>query len=189
MTYLNYVQSLIKTAVDSIVALLPSSTMSAATDVSTSESNIRGVDSDTLKTLSDQIDLITSPVARKTVTFSNSTGTVNVFTVTGFVKIKLHVRCKTDCVSAGGCNASLGITGSTAEFIANTDITTLDAGEIWNDTTSDTKVERYYDAVFEYDLADGQDIIITLSAQTDSGVLEFAVEYLALSSDGAVVAA
>jgi hypothetical protein len=190
MNYLNYVQSLIKTGIDAIVALLPASTMAAATDISTTESNIRG-GTNTLETLASAISGIAGATAvMKTVTFS-STGasTIPLFTITGWVKIKLSARCKTDCVPATAANIRLGLVGDDDAFIVDTDVSKLDAGEIWNDNDPTSKYDRYYDAVFEYEIADGGDIQIVTDAEITSGVMEFAIEYLALSSDGNVVAA
>lgn len=200
MTFLNYVQEQIKTAVDAIKAvtdLLPNggALSDLAQDSTVAKEATIGTPTDTdiatdIANVQTAVDgLSGSPIARKTVTFSNTTGTVNLFTVSNWVKIKLSARVKTSCTSVGGCNIKLGLVGATEAFIADTDLTALAAGEIWNDTTPNTTYERYYNAVFEYEVGDGADIIATLSAQADSGVIEFTVEYTAMSSDGAVVAA
>jgi hypothetical protein len=193
MIFLNAIQELMSTAIDAIKAktdLIGTASVASATDVSGAASDIIGGDGDTLETLSNQIDgLSGAPKALKTMTFADTAaGAVTAFTVTGFVKIALYVRCKTDLVSAAAANISLGVVGSPVKFIAATLASTIDASEIWTDASSDTKEERYYDAVFEYVVSD-DDVIVTLSAQVDSGVLELACEYTALSSDGAVVAA
>jgi hypothetical protein len=127
-------------------------------------------------------------VVNQSLTFANSTGTVDVFTVTGDVIARVVAVTKTDCTSAGACNAELGVTGSVAAFIAATDVTTLDVGEIWHDATSDAKVEALTTRK-EYILTTGIDIIMTLSAQIDAGVIAFYCMWTPLSDGATVVAA
>lgn len=192
MLYLNYVQAAIKGVVDALTTAVAS--VKAVTDVLPDAGALTSIAQEaTLGTpvhgsIADDIAAITTTefVLKKEVTFSNTTGTVNLFTVTGCCQVKLFARCKTSVVSAGGCNAELGIVGGVADFIASTDITKLTAGKIWMDENVTNKAERYFDAVFDYVLGDGQDIILTLSAQADTGDIEFACEYVALSEDGAV---
>jgi hypothetical protein len=127
-------------------------------------------------------------VVRKVVLFNNTGADVDLFTVTGAVKIKLYSVCTAGLDSAAGCN--IGLKAGTHEFIAATDCTTLDTGEIWNDISPTTTIERFYDAAFEYVIGDGADITLDVEGakQVDSGTLEFYIEYTALSSNGAVVA-
>jgi hypothetical protein len=208
MNYLNSIQSVVESKVESVGTVAGSAAPSTAlstvdskvdvlsTAVSTADSKIV-TNSTAISVVDSKVASVgvavtaatATPKALKTVTFSNTTGAVDLFTVTGFVKVMLYARCKTSVLSVGGCNGSLGVTDITDQFIAATDLTALAAGELWNDVSPTSKVERYYDAVFEYVLTNGQDIILTLSAQADSGAMEFTVEYVALSSDGAVVAA
>ncbi len=196
MLYLNYIQELIKTAVDAIKAvsdLIPDggamTSIAQESTVGTPAGASVSADIAAVKTVVDGIASSSGTPQRKTVTFSNTTGVVNLFTVTGFVRVKVYARCKTAVASVGGTNGSLGVVDEAAGFIADTDMTALAAGEVWKDTSPTEKLNMYNDAVFDYVLSDGQDVILTLSAQADSGVMEFAAVYEALSSDGAVVAA
>jgi len=125
---------------------------------------------------------------RQTITFANTSGTVNVFTVTGDVIIKVIGVCSTNCESGGACDIELGITGSVAALIASTDLTVLEAGDIWHDTTPDADNELL-SVVAKHIVIGGADVIITLSAQADSGVIEFYCLCTPLSADGLVVAA
>jgi hypothetical protein len=199
MLYLNYVQQLIYNAVvaiqavtDTVVSdidgLIDAAVTALEAYIDAAVLSIVGGDGDTLETLSDQIDGIASvsSSARKTVTFANTSGTVNIFTVTGWVQAKIFARCKTVVASAGGCNALLMLTAG-ATLIPNTDLTTLTGGELWYDITPTTVSDLINDSCFPYNIS--QSIDMVLSAQADSGVMEFYVEYTPMSSDGAVVAA
>ena len=90
--------------------------------------------------------------------------------------------------SAGGCNAELGIASDTDKFIAATDVTLIAAEEVWHDATPDSDIELSSVGV-ECIIANDADIILTLSAQVDSGVIAFYCFWTPLSSDGAVEAA
>jgi len=128
------------------------------------------------------------PLVRQSLTFANDTGTMNVFTVTGDVMLEVIGVTKTNVASAGACNIELGVTGTVAAMIAATDATTLAAGEIWHDTASDSDVEA--SSVWRsFTVSGGADVILTLSAQLDSGVVAFYCRWRPLSSDGKVVAA
>lgn len=127
-------------------------------------------------------------LARKTITFSNNTGNSDIFAVTGDVEVKVLAVVKTNVASAGGCNVELGITGATGALIATTDATLLAAGEIWHDATPDAKIEAASVAANSF-ITTGEDIILTYSAQADSGAIAFYCWWRPLSADGAVVAA
>jgi hypothetical protein len=124
----------------------------------------------------------------KELTFSNDTGAVNLFTVTGDVEVDLLAICKTNVASAGGCNGEVGISGSTGSIIATTDITTIAANEIWHDASPDATIEA--GSVFSSNIiSNGADIILTLSAQADSGAITFYVYWTPLSVGANIVAA
>jgi hypothetical protein len=131
------------------------------------------------------------PVANKvtsTITFSNDSGTVTVFTVTGDVKVKVTPICQTNIASAADGYLELGIASDVDAMIASTQGTAIGADEIWNDTSPTSDIEPT-DSERCYTIAGGADIILTLSAQIDSGVITFYCEWEPLSSDGCVVAA
>ena len=125
----------------------------------------------------------------KAVTFSNTTGTVDLFTVTGDVQIKLLAVAKTTCASVADCNAQVGIAGDLDAILPDTDITLLAAEEIWNDTFPSSEIEAMGESSRDYDISDGNDIIMTLSAQADSGAITFYCFWTPLSANGNVVAA
>jgi hypothetical protein len=125
----------------------------------------------------------------KAVTFANTTGAVALFTVTGDVIVRLITVCTTDCASAGACNGEIGIAGATGVIVPTTDITTLAAREIWHDASPDAEIEATSDAMHDVVISDGNDIILTLSAQADSGALAVYCFWFPLSADGNVSAA
>lgn len=120
----------------------------------------------------------------KTVTFDGTTwgdiGTDTIATVTGRVLL-LHQSawCTTDLT---GTNATieLGTAGNTAELIAQTTATTVDAGELWRSATPDVGAGP---AIVNNVV--GADIILTTAtAAVATGVLEFSFYWLPLSVDG-----
>ncbi len=123
----------------------------------------------------------------KSLTFSNDTGTVNLFTVTGDVEIRLIAICKTNVASAAAANIELGVSGDTNAMIASTLATDLDANEIWNDASPTVNIEAMSTSR-DYIISNGDDIILTLDAQVDSGAITFYCAWRALSSDGNVEA-
>ena len=124
----------------------------------------------------------------KTMTFSNTTGAQTLFTVTGHVIVRVVSVCTTACASAGACNVEIGTAASTAAITAQTDVTLLAAEEIWHDATPDAEIEAM-SVLSDHIITDGNDIILTLSAQVDSGVVAFYCIWTPLSSDANVVAA
>ena len=123
----------------------------------------------------------------KTSTFANTTGAPVIFTVTGDVLVRVMAVCQTSLTSAGACNAELGIAGATDTILATTDVTAIDADEIWHDATPDADIEAA-SVIKEFLIAGGADIILTLSAQIDAGVIAFTCWWTPVSADGNVVA-
>lgn len=124
----------------------------------------------------------------KTIVFDDDTTTVPVFTLTGSVIVKVIAECMVDCESAAGCNAQLGITGDVGHCIADTDVTTLEVGDIWHDASPDSDIEAIN--VIEKDIiVGGADLFLTLDAQWDSGTVAFYCFWTPVSADGAVAAA
>lgn len=121
----------------------------------------------------------------KSVTFNNTAGAVGLFTVTGDVVVKVVSVVKVNVASALGCNGSVGIAGSTATIIALTDITLMLAGEIWHDATPDAEIEALT-VLREFIISDGNDVILTLSAQADSGQVDFYCIWTPLSAGATV---
>jgi len=137
---------------------------------------------------------ITPQVASKVYTFATATtgavGSYTLFTVTGCVKIKLYAVCLTSVVPAvGGATIEVGTPASTAGLIAQATAADLIAGELWDDDTPTTKIEPD-SAIPEVIIGDGADITLKITTQAvASGVIEFRVEYVPISSNGALVAA
>lgn len=124
--------------------------------------------------------------AIKTVTFLNTAGAVTLFTVTGDVLVRVVGVVKVSVASAAGCNGSVGIAGTTAGIIALTDITLMAANEIWFDNSPDAQIEAMT-ALREFIISNGNDIILTLSAQADSGQVAFYCIWTPLSAGATVV--
>jgi len=126
--------------------------------------------------------------ARKALTFSNDTGTVSLFTVTGDVVVRIVPICKTNLASAGAANIEMGVSADTDAMIASTLATDIDANEIWHDASPDSSIEA--ESVFrEYIISNGDDVILTLSAQVDSGAITFYCFWYPLSLGASVVPA
>ena len=122
---------------------------------------------------------------QKDLTFSNDTGTVNLFTVTGDVFVNIIPVIITDVSSAAGANIRLGVVGYTDAMIVDTLSTDMDAREIWNDGGITNEIENL-DSIRKYIITDGNDIVLTLDAQVDSGAISFYCFWSALSGDGKV---
>ena len=124
----------------------------------------------------------------KAITFTNLVAAADLFTVTGDVIVRIIAVVKTNCASAGACNAEVGIAADTDAILPATDVTLLAAQEIWHNATPDSEIEALV-TFREYIITDGNDIIITPSAQIDSGAISFYCFFTSLSSGATVVAA
>ena len=132
----------------------------------------------------------------KTITFDGTAGLgaagtpVSVFTTTGQVLVVAIVPfCTTLLTEAvAGATLALGITGSTALFIAATNAVDIDANEFWLDTAPDPAGIALPAAM--KDIVIAANVIITPATQnTNGGVLDIDLIYIPLSTDGAMVAA
>lgn len=123
----------------------------------------------------------------KTLTFANDTGTVTLFTVTGDVIVRIIPICKTNVASAAAANIEMGVSGDTNAMIASTLATDIDANNIWISAGPNSNIEAE-STVRRYIISNGDDIILTLSAQVDSGVIAFVCKWEPLSADGMVAA-
>ncbi|MEA3225151.1 MAG: hypothetical protein U9Q07_04310 [Planctomycetota bacterium] len=130
-----------------------------------------------------------SELVTKALTFSNDgAGALNIFTVTGDVIVRIIPVCKTIVASAAAANVELGVSADTDAMIASTLATDIDANEIWLDATPTSPIEPESSSR-DYIISNGDDVILTLDAQVDSGAITFYCYWTPLSSDGAVVAA
>lgn len=125
---------------------------------------------------------------RKDQTFSNSTGTITLFTVTGDVIVWLIPVIVTDVTSAALANIRLGVVGNTDAMIVDSQAVDLDARGIWVDQTPDNEIEPL-DRVRSYIITDGNNIVLTLDAQVDAGAIRFYLYWVPLSNNGNVVEA
>lgn len=124
----------------------------------------------------------------KELTFANDTGTVALFTVTGDVRVTIIPVCKTNLASAAAANIEMGVSGDVNAMIAATLATDIDANEIWHDATPDANIE---DATVmrDYLISNSDDVILTLDAQVDSGVIVFYCFWTPLSTGATVTPA
>lgn len=126
--------------------------------------------------------------AIKQLTFSDTSTAQTLFTVTGDVILRIFGICKTNVVSAAAANVAVGVSGTTDKFIASTVATAIDANEIWHDASPDASIELDSVSV-TYIVSNGQDVILTPSAQVDSGRIDFYCQWRPLSEDADVVSA
>ena len=117
--------------------------------------------------------------------FNGSGAAEILFTVTGSVAVRVWGECSTDLVSGGG-SLEVGIVGNTAALIALTTASDIDEDEVWNSATPSTVV----DLGGYKQLSAGTDIVATCAtADISAGVIKYYCSFVALSTDGAVVAA
>jgi hypothetical protein len=129
---------------------------------------------------------INGVLVQKDLTFANTSTAQTLFTVTGDVILRIIAVCKTNLASAAAANVEVGVTGTTGKFIATTVATAVDANEIWHDATPDASIEL--DSVApSYIVSNGQDIILTPSAQVDSGAITFYCQWRPLSTNANVI--
>lgn len=126
--------------------------------------------------------------AIKTLTFANLAAAADLFTVTGSVIAKIVAICTTLVASAAAGNIEVGIAGTTGVIIPTTVASAIVAGEIWHDAAPDAEIEAL-STRREFIIADGNDIILTPSAQIDSGVIVFVCTYSVLEAGSTLVAA
>lgn len=132
---------------------------------------------------------------RKAITFDGGAGTgavgnVPLFTVTGEVLVCFMVPFCTGSLTEAAATATiaLGVTGSTALFIAATDAVEIDVNEFWVDTGPDANGIAVPAELKDIVITDN--IVGTVAAQNvNGGSLRIDCFWYALSSDGNVVAA
>ena len=124
----------------------------------------------------------------KELTFSNDSGALTLFTVTGDVWVNILPVITTDVLSAAVANVRLGVVGNTDAMIVDSVSTALLARAIWVDQTPDYDIETT-ERIRGYFIIDGNDVILTADAQVDSGAIRFYCFWSPLSTDGNVVVA
>ena len=143
----------------------------------------QGTDSNTTHLLTNQ-NWPQYQAVEKTVTFDGGTengigdedGTNNPYTllsVTGTVELSIIALCSTN-LAGNTATVELGTSADTAELIAQTTATDIDAGEIWHDASPDSSVELTSVAK-RYIVND--DVILTVgTANVTAGVIKFIVK-------------
>ncbi len=120
-------------------------------------------------------------------------GSHDIFTITGDVRVKLLAICETNLAGGGvGAQLTLGLNGATTYFIGQTTCTGIDAGEIWTSSTlaNNLKVNTIALAVFDRIVSGYTSIKIDIvSASTSTGKIHFYCWWEPLSADSAVAAA
>ena len=135
------------------------------------------------------IELTYGPVS-KLITFANTAaGSPAMFTLTGDVWVRIIAVTKTDLTSAAAANVELGIAGTTDAILPTTVATALDAEEQWVDNSPDSEIEAAGDAFLDYVITGGNDILLTLDTQVDTGAIQFYAFWRPLSDGSSVVAA
>lgn len=132
------------------------------------------------------ISLITGSPLRRGCSFSNNSGTITLYTVTGAVRLRLTAVCTTALAAAGG--GTMTLKSGTNTIIAATTITDIGTGDLWYSATPTKTCEAYASACLDVVIGDGGDIIIEVETakQIDSGVMMFYAEWLPISWDGNV---
>ncbi len=135
--------------------------------------------------------LVTPVHVRKTLTFLNSSGTVDVFTISGLVRgLYLTARCTTNVVEDGTVTSiELGGAADPDAFIVKANPSLLLAGLWWKDATpvaGPVQIEA-----IQKDWLTDEDIIATIIGGTDldSGVIVFDVSYVPVTDGASLVAA
>ncbi len=127
------------------------------------------------------LDNINGERLMKELTFSNdAAGALSLFTVTGDVSVEVVAVCKTNVASVAAANVRLGVVGYDNAMIVDTLAENLDAGELWNDQSPTDEIQAR-DRRRNYDIMGGNDIILTLDAQVDSGAVTFYCYWVPLS--------
>lgn len=119
------------------------------------------------------------------ITFANTSGTVSVFTVTGDVLVSIVPVITTNVTSAAAADIRFGVVGNTDAMIVDSLATGMIARGIWVDQTPTNEIEAF-EMIRRYIITDGNDVVLTLSAQVDAGVIRFYCFWTSLSSDGKV---
>lgn len=124
--------------------------------------------------------------ARKPITFSNTSGTVTVFPITGRVNIlSLTAYCTTSVIENGAVDTiELGGATDLNAFIVQTNPSLITANKWWADATPVGGVKQM-DAI-QIDVMTDEDIILTILGGTNlaSGVIVFDTWYLPVTDSG-----
>jgi len=118
----------------------------------------------------------------------NTQAAHEILTVTGAIKLRVLVEC-TEALTGAGATIELGTANNTAEIIAQTTGTDIDATEIWKDATPDVEtVVGANTGIREAIVVGGTDVGYTVgTAALTDGTLIFHIWWTALDATGAAV--
>jgi len=127
---------------------------------------------------------------QKDITFSNSTGVISLFAVTGTVIVQIIPEITTTLVPDTTADLKLGTVGFDDAMIVDSDSSTFAANGLWFDQTPDYEIESL-DRVRAYIISGSNNVILTLSAQINSGAFSFYCYWsrVGISGKGKVVPA
>ncbi len=115
--------------------------------------------------------------------FDGAGNPATLFTVTGFVKMRVIAKCLVDLVGASATLA-VGTALSTSALIASTTATNIDANEIWHDNSPDASIEA--ESILTKSVV-SQDVIQTTgTANITAGELLYICLWEPVSQDGCV---
>jgi hypothetical protein len=119
----------------------------------------------------------------------NTMATQEVFIVTGLCRLRMWIVCTGNIGSAGsGATVCFGHEGDTDMFIADTDETELDSGDLWYDATPTLLCDLTSAVVMDY-VSNGLDIGYEIKTEAlTGGSLVFHCIWEPLDSTGAVIA-
>lgn len=131
--------------------------------------------------------------ASKTLAFTGAAnlgavGNVPLFTVTGEALVVAIVAFCTEDLVGATATLALGVTGSTALFIAATTGTDIDVNEFWVDAVPDANGVALPAALKDIAITDNIVGTVAVAAITD-GTIRYDVYWRPLSSNGRIVAA
>jgi hypothetical protein len=121
-------------------------------------------------------------------------GTYDLFTITGTVRMKILPVVETDLAGGGGANAqvTLGFSGATTVLIGQTSATGLDAGEIWSSSTLASNLRYLAVSGLKDFIATGPaspvQLVVT-STSTSTGKITFYCWWEPITEDAEVAAA
>jgi len=127
--------------------------------------------------------------SEKTVTFSDTGGgSIILFNVTGDVIVRIIPVCVEDIVADSTAPNIKLETENNDVMIADTVAEDLVARKLWLNTSPDNEIEPVSN-IQSYIITDGNDIVLTLDVQIDSGGIVFYCFWSPLSTNGHVESA
>lgn len=119
----------------------------------------------------------------------NAATTQEVFVVTGLCRLRMWIECTGNVDSAlHGATVCFGHELDTDAFIADTDETELDSGDLWYDATPTLACDTFGNSIMDY-VSNGLDIGYEVKVEAlNAGSLVFHCVWEPLNATGAVTA-